>query len=373
MNSVEDLRQTLEAHTHLAPDSAGILQHAQTGATRIRRRRRIARTTMATAALAIAVAGVPIVLHHGPSALTGSGVADHRRPGQFTVEVADGSGATLKELQSYGPMQSVAVSVPMTATAPGGATPTGGIKEAQATVYDPGAFDPTELRRGTRVTVSGHAAWLRSNYVPGDHVAAVEFTDIMLGWKEPAGAWVLVTPSLAARISGRTASDPEVIATLTTVAELLRIGPPRDTLTPYRLNWLPDGVGVDAVLNPSDDGPPRTTIGLSKNGILRHLIPQSGPIVGDFVMIDTTPTTAPLWRDTHKALSRSKLTVAGHPAQYQPAKDQGHTSELAIEIGDCGITIRVTGEVVTFAEQQRMVREMGVVDCAAPATWISVR
>ena len=64
MNTVDDLLRTLEQHTGLAPDGAGMVEQARVGAHRIRRRRRITTAVAAVAAAILVAVGVPLVAHH---------------------------------------------------------------------------------------------------------------------------------------------------------------------------------------------------------------------------------------------------------------------------------------------------------------------
>lgn len=363
MNTLNDLRSSLDRHADQAPDGFGLLEQAQSGAARIRRRHRITLAVVAAGAVLAVAAGVPAVvrLREPGAPVAAPAPAYHRTPSQLTLEAVAGSGITFANLQSQGPMQFAFARVAgRTLSAPGPAV----------SAYDPGSFDPSALRRGQRLTVAGRTAWFAVDYQP----RADGYAQTLIGWRDPSGVWLTVSPDMAVHRTGSVTVDQQTMDDLTTVVAGLRIGPARDYPLPYRLGWLPPGVQVESVSTAPQAPDWQTWISLSTD----REPPRAGAPGGvnqpsSSVRIDTRLKTDRSWRDIRTADGKKKTTVAGHPAWYRKNSGRLTQSQLAVEIGGCGFTISVERSMITFAELERLVGGITVADCGDPKTWGPVR
>jgi hypothetical protein len=370
MRGVQQLRQTLDDHAALAPDGAGLVEAAQAGAVRVRRRRRLALTGAVAAVTALAAA-LPATLpqlrdtapHQAASAPT-----DYRERFQLTVDLAPHQNYFTLTSGTDGTLQFLAVrTVRPSETDQGG----------EVRVYDPGTYDPTQLLRGERITVQGHPAYYVPDLMvgtasrledPAEERAEREMRVPAVGWQDPSGAWVIVF-GLA---DDRTA--------LLRLAEQVRVGPPRDAVAPYHLTYVPAGL-PGAYLQMYRGGPggwPHSAVALavdrqpSQDQVLPPLSPRGAPL-----KITMEPTEGN--RDLEwiiPDLGPKTHTIAGYDAWYVPMPHRHFTgpekgSQLFVTIGSCTLWITVADRTqIPFEEQKRMIEGAQFKDCENPDTWV---
>ncbi|MEV4706443.1 hypothetical protein [Actinoplanes sp. NPDC049316] len=105
---------------------------------------------------------------------------------------------------------------------------------AYLTVYRPGAFDPSGIKGGKAVTVSGHKAVQATLPVGLDPEGSVDPRNKQLAWEYADDAWAVVTS-----ISGD-ADDPS-FADLGELATGLKPSTPRPAMVPFTVGYTPSG------------------------------------------------------------------------------------------------------------------------------------
>jgi hypothetical protein len=347
VNTIDDLRGSLERHTAMAPDGLGMVELARTGAIRLRRRRRI--TTTVAAVIAVLVAAVAVPLATRPTAPPA--VEKTTWPAaEMTVSLATGSGFTVTSRSSDGTRQYLTVQL------------AGGPFPSEIQVYSPGTFQRAGLPPGKSVQVGGHAATLVPTLDPGLSGTPPK-TEAALVWPDPSGAWVTVSQ----------ADTPEHLLRL---AAAVRIGEPAPLLGPLGLAWLPAGYGPaligvasseltgfseDVYLTATDPG-----TGVAPN-------PSAAPSGGTTkVHITVSPAAAIGWHVGSK-LPPSTFTVAGHPAWWQPDAKNGAAGSLLIDAGSCGIRAATDdSRVVTRAELEQMMTQATYRGCTGTDDWVPI-
>jgi hypothetical protein len=319
MNTLDDLRRSLDGRATGASDGHGLVQAVREGAIRVRRRRRIAGAA-ATACLVVAVAAVvPVVVarqraDHPPVVAV---TPPYRQPGQVTLGLARSKYYPVS-LSTDGSIQRLtARNRDATENADFG---------GDVVAYDPGTYDPTALRRGTRMNVAGHDAWLTPDYrFSKDRPAWT-----VLGWQDPSGVWVLVL---------QLQPTPDV-PNLTAFALAVRIGPARELATPFQLASGPDGLPLTAAL--ASGGPDGFTDMKVVFGTVQSPVQFPYP---------TLPKNAPLTVYSTQSDNldlptiRSGLTgiapIAGHPAWYGDGTGRLGApvggGQLLVDAGNCTV------------------------------------
>lgn len=368
MNTLDDLRQTLEAHVGLAPDGAGIVQQAQAGAGRLRRRRAVLRAGVAAVAVVAAVAAAPTVsLLRDGGVPMGAAAPANRTPAQFTLAVTPEAPFTVTATDSVDTRQSMMVSP--TAPAAGSST-----SARLVVAHDAGSFDPAALLGGERVTVSGHDGWFvasgsrpASRPNDSDGKPGLAYLPPRLGWQTSQGAWLVVSPVFPEAPTGSAAADRERdLGALLPVAQAVRLTAPRDTRVPYRLGWLPAGLRVHSVRVGLPDRQPAVKWSLPGSG---ESVGTSGGKVEEFKRDRLDITTSLLGGKPIEGLTgRPTTTIAGHPVWHLPGKP----STLIVKAGNCVVTLAGWGTLGGLADLKRIVESMTVADCARTDTWSTV-
>ena len=379
MRDLELLLRTLEDQAGAAPDGTGFVEAARTRAARIRTRRRV----FAAAAMVTLAVGAAIV----PDAIsrllpTGSPPATSptpRGPFQLTVDVAANSGY---RAVAYGVVGSRQHFTLMRSSADSREWGT------RVVVHDPGTFDATPFQRGEKVTVRGHPAYYLPDLLVGVVVGTVlppieptrreEMRRPAIGWPEPSGAWVIVYLDMpTTSVSGAAVPGASEKAQLLRVADIVRIGTPRDLQAPFRLGYIPPGlagraarvldyrpgdgltVSVDLGPHPSaidmyagaegqSDQPLRVymrPLGTFDDDVIRTLGPPEARIAG----YDT-------WYNTE-----------GTPG-WQVAPGTGHVMAI---VGRCWLEVSSSDVTqIPYEELKRVVEGARFADCTQPGTWL---
>ncbi len=338
MNTLDDLRSTLENHARQAPDGLGIVAGARAGAARIRRRRRIAAAT--AAAVAVVAASVPFVTAAHPARPPQPAPAapsNYRQTWQTTLSLDPAAGYVVTSRGADATREL------LLADRPGGAFPDqGGLVSA----YDPGTFDPARLLTGDPVTVAGHPAWHVSDYVFARNVANVDGPSLrtpVVGWQDPGGAWVLVHQA------ARPGTDPRFLLAF---AAAVRVGPPRELRSPVTVGPVPAGLPLSHVATyDRDDGQPVLTAGFAPASRGPEDAAQyNGPPAGLRLTVTAFPADSPTWPAERasvvgQATAADTLTVAGHTAWYAagngPMAVREGGSALLVDAGSCIVRFEV--------------------------------
>jgi hypothetical protein len=377
VNTVDDLLRSLERHTRLAPDGAGMVEQARLGAARIRRHRRVATTVAAAAAILLVAVGVPLMAHHRTVPATPAPV---RSAAEMSIGLAAGSGFTVQQRAADGARQLIVAR----------ATGTSPAYEFSADVwaYDPGAFDPASLPPGETVRVGDHDARL----VPALSKERLEFltsiggfpsgpqpsgtpdgtvnTDVEAAvvWQDPSGIWLTVSR----------AENRDTLLRLAAAVRVVAASLPRG---PLGLSWLPDrlavthaetmemfpGMFADIVLTVPE---PDTNVVPAQSAV------STGPGTTR-VEIHVEDRGFNQWNDGMK-LPAPTLTVAGYPAWYFQGAADGYTfgaaeGRLLIETDTCGIRVRAADvSAVGRDELLRMMNLASYGSCTSMTDWIPV-
>jgi len=360
MNTLEDLRRIFDEDASAAPDPVGVVAAAELGATRIRRRRRaVLATSVAVLVAAVSVAVPMVTRRHrvdGPMPAATAGV--ERGPQQVTLGVDGSSGYAVTSQDSDENMQRILFE--KTAESPR--------YTAGAVAYDPNAgFDPTPLRSGERIMVSGHEAWYVGNYSFATYLLTnrTRLDIAAVGWQDPTGTWVLVFgyPSFF------TPSDSEQPgrARLVQDAQAVRVEAMHEMTTPISLGPLP--AGLPPLSEAFTDRHTEATVLLGGSPAPLDAAMAPGPKKGTAVMIEARPDGP----DAKVPAKAARVAaVAGYPAWFTKA-----TSGTAL--GNGSLWVRARGCTITFSAWDRnlatakQLREIAAAttyaDCAHPATW----
>lgn len=365
MRTVDQLRDALIDRAAVTPDSVGVVEAAYARAARIRRRRRVT-VVAAVAVLAAVLAVTPVALARlvrtaPPPASPATSYPGLRR---LTLDVDPDSGLVPLAHGFVGPWEHLAMRTPQDST-------------VDAVVVDAGSLYLSDLKRGEPIAVRGRSAHyapdlLLDSYTPPSGAwPGGEVRGPAIGWPEPSGVWVVV------HILDELSSDAGM-ATLTSVAEAVRLRPARDVSAPYRFGYVPHGWAVEGVQQQVDGrggrsdatestvafGPRTSTVGpytgLSVWGrslvvsMAKHYdgpaeLPENGPVTGQ---------------------------IAGRDVRYIESAGSGlapdHGSTLIIRVGPCDVSVRVIDrDQVPYSELERMVENARFADCTDPRTWTS--
>jgi hypothetical protein len=325
MRTVSDLHRTLDAHAADVSFDPGLVAGARSRGLRLRRRRRLLLSGTATA-LAILAGAVSFLRPTAPEP-DAVAQAPYRSAGQLSVAIAEGSPfRIIRQTGEAGKQTAWIRNIgDLTAKLPGEDDENFG---GNAEIFDPGVYDPTELRKGQKVTVAGHDAWFDPTGMP------------IVGWEDPSGAWVVLTGS----------SRPEAVE----VAADIRLVTPEAPRTPYRIGWIPGGRAPSHV---------RYEMGAAtiEFGPRREL------------KVQALPSTDPDWKTIQPGLPEP--TTIGSATVWRMDQPNGmftgeNGSNIAMRYWDCLIYVTVADRTeIPFAEVTRMLESMTVTSCADQDNW----
>jgi hypothetical protein len=381
MTTVDELREVLE-HRAGVPDTAGMIEAAQTGAARVRRRRRITAATVAAGLAVVIAVGTPVALGRSRTAdPLPAAPSPYRGPGDWTVRLEPDPDRFVLERRIEGAGQVLAVRYRDVANRD---------QAASVKVYDPGTYDSAWLESGERITVDGHPAFYtltvtsrptgpatdpsvqralkRSQQLEGEGVAVI-------GWQDRSGAWVTV---------GGTRSR----AALQKLAEAVRLGPPQRTTSPVQFGRVPDGMRLGYILTEDATNGPEISSFTAGIGFTTQRSPA--PLRPGFALpwdldSDTAlsvlvqPKSGTGWAELvdGRLAAPQWRTIAGHRAWYAPegtrAFSAGSGDHLLVEAGKCGVVITAAGSGrISYDELARTLAGMAFADCTDPSTWLPV-
>ena len=355
MNTLDDLRRSLDGRVTRTSDGHGLVQAAREGATRIRRRRRIAGAAAAACLVVVAAAVVPVVVarQRADHPAVVANPAPYRLPGQVTLGFAGSKYFPISQ-STNGTVQRLALRNRDTSVI----HDYGG----EVLAYDPGTYDPALLLRGERTTVSGHDAWLVADY----RFASSEETTPVLGWQDPSGVWVL-TYRFGTKLDR---------ADLITFASAIRIGPPRPLTTPFQLASGPGGLPLTVVMvggGPHGYRDATVAFGTRNANVESEYadIPPKAPM-----MVSATVSGDNLDLPMTKGELTRIAPIAGHPAWYGAGNGRvgapvggGH---LLIEAGACTVQfISADSTKIGRDDLTAMAAAATYADCSDPSTWLS--
>lgn len=369
MNTLEELRLTLERHAGGPEDSVGIAQGAEVRAGSIRRRRRVAGSAVAAVLVVAAAVGVPVAVGRKSSEPPPASVVKphYRDASQLSVAMVAGSQFALTNRGGDGVGQFATIRNvgDIRSPRPGEAGVNGG---AELLAYNPGEYDPARLKQGEQVTVAGHPAWFStaltftaSNVVPEGVYPAV-------GWEESSGVWVLVYTS----DDGWWGHEAEKKAELSEVAGDVRLPGVQDVGTPVQFGWVPQGLPVSYVSIRDLPGiDPDARIGFGKS-----VYPTMQDLASGWALsVTATPDTNRDW-PTVKADLGAPETIGGRNVWYVPRPSPLNSSgsptgaDLVVETGNCLVYLSVPErDVIGEQDLKRMATEMTVGSCTDAKGW----
>jgi hypothetical protein len=362
MTTLDDLRRTLDNHARHAPDGLGVVAEARLGAARIRRRRRILSATAAAAVVAVVAASLPLVTaahRAGPPQPPPAATPTYRQPWQTTLTLDPAAGYVV---ESHG---TDATREMLQAGRTGGDGDHGGVVVA----HDPGTFDPARLLAGERVTVSDHAAWLVRDYGFDRQMSGVAgrpLRTVVVGWQDPAGAWVLV------HRGSPPGTDPRHLLTF---AAAVRVGPARDVRSPLRFGWTPGGLSLSYFQTfDRDDDQVVMAAGFASAGRApADAATYNGMPPGLELTVTAAPADARQLPDD-RTWPGARFTVAGHSAWYSdgngPSAVREGASELLVDAGSCLVRIESRDRRrISRDDLNRLVEHIRFGRCDAKTGW----
>jgi hypothetical protein len=340
VNTVDDLRRTLEDRAGRAPDERGLIEDARAGAARIRRRRRVTAAAGTAAAVLVSALVVPFAVRHEsappntPAAPSASPApAGLRRGSDLTVGIAPGKGLTVtKYLLDTGNQYLDAVREDGTMYS--------------LNVSDPGAFEGGPIEGSVRVRVGDRDGWYLARPASPSR-GSKPTTNHLLRWETRDGFGVAFN-------SGSSKAD------LLATARAIRFVRPAPPSGPLQLGWVPDGLvpaGVEIFVNDK-----------TENILLSR--PGSQPPEDTGITARVEPVT-PGWLKRSTEGKPPTHTIAGHQAWYRELPlppDGALRGFLVVKAGDCGISIQGTSPT-TFADFERLVREATIGSCTSQDGW----
>jgi len=351
MTTLDDLRETFDAHSGSAPDVTATVESARAGATRIRRRRRRLAAACA-AAVVVAVVPVALITAAGPAAPPVAAVP-YRAASQLTLSVDPGSmpyvrnhgtdaGRQMLVTRSLGPSKGV---------------------DGTVVVYDPGTFDGRPLAQGKHVTVAGHDAYYGSDprVVGGP----------LISWQDPSGAWVVV-------------SEARTYPELLTLAESVRLGAPQRVRGPVSFGWVPGGLPL-SYADIRDDAPTATrgyeylsVVGFGTGRSPLRPAQQYYDDPGLPLTVLAMGNAGHGWAEYGDASAGPWHTVAGHRVRFvvdagSKLFHDGPGGHAMVEAGSCGVLITVRDlRQIPLSQVEQMIGAMSVRSCTDVARWAPV-
>jgi hypothetical protein len=241
---------------------------------------------------------------------------------------------------------------------------------ASVAVFDPGAFDPTDLLRGERITVAGHPAYRVPDLVVGTDVRPVR--QAAIGWQDASGAWVVVYSAVL----------PEG---LPVVAEAVLLGPPREVSAPFRLSQPPAGLRYEYL---HLAGPPGPTVIVSvgfgdDNGSglpRRQLIDVGRPERTRLPLVVRAFGFDESMDGRVRSLQRAPVPIAGHDTWYVATTTRVWTvpaggASLVVRIGNCYYSFDTYDKNrMPYEAVKRVVEGTQFADCTSTSrsTWFPV-
>jgi hypothetical protein len=364
VNTIDDLRRTLESARERAPHPHGVLEAVQAKGKRIRRRRNAA-AVLGVAALVAVATGLVVV----PMS---SSLAPAQPPPQPQPQPSP----------SVDPVRPVRLTVGW--TGPGyrverfGATATEQYLELrpQAAGNGPAILvrsDPGGLESGEAVDVPGKGS--------GFHLPLWQETGAAVGWRHPSGLWIIalvqmkpypgVAEQLAAVIAGVSLTDAVRFK------------------APFRMGYLPPGLATALAVGVGDDPqgglarltgfnpggtPPQTRTSVRENEGTRYrvlytsatnLALKVGVIVRDEIS-DRYDAGA----GTPQQSGGQEFWIFERNQQGGPIVPEGGTL-IVVRTATCRASLTIAdNRVIPREEQLKLVKAFEVLDCRTPAAWV---
>ena len=348
MNTVDDLRRTLEDQACRAPDERGLIEDARAGAARIRRRRRVTAAVGTAAAVLVSALVVPFAVRHesappiapaapsasaAPTGAASAAPAGPRRGSDLTVGFAPGKGLTVSAYLLGTSSQYLA------------AIRDDGMK-FNLNVANPGTFGRDPIKGSVRVRVGDRNGWYLARPAPR-WMYSKPTTEHLLTWETRNGFGVTFSS-----VSGK--------ADLLATARAIRFVRPAPPSGPLQLGWVPDGLVPTSVEVFND----RKTESILLSPPVKKPPEDTGISV-------RAESASPGWLTRWTEGTPPTHTIAGHQAWYRErplGRDGVPQAILVVTAGDCGITIQTTGPT-RFADLERLVGQATIGSCTSQDGW----
>lgn len=341
MTTLDELRQAMENRAKQAPDGVGLVQAAQLGAARVRRRRRITRLTLAAGlVLAIAV-GTPVGLHlrAAPRPVDAAVPDRPRTASEMTLTIDPSVHAVTGGYGISGSGQYQRFTITSSA---------GKEISADVYVYDHGNLDRVFGNRPFEVTtVQGQPARYRNDNFSAE-----------VAWRATDDSVVSVTYHSFSTDPTAKAANAADRAALLKISEGIRIGPPRAIKTPIRFGKLRDGLrltGVTVRYSSRVESVPSDVV-------ITLAYPNS--VENNRRQVDVT--TLPEGLDPGRAGLRQVASVGGHPAWFG---EGGRRDKLVLGNGACTVEF-LTSPGMTERQVRDLAGESQLFPCDQTDTWV---
>jgi hypothetical protein len=341
VNTVDDLRRTLQERADRAPDERGLIEEARAGAARIRRRRRVTAAAGTAAVVLVSALVVPFAVRHEsappiapPAAPSASAApAGPRRGSDLTVGLAPGKGLSVRAYILGAGDQSLAV-----------------VRDDKMKynlyVANPGTFERGPSKGSVRVRVGDRDGWYLAQPAPR-WMYKKPTTEHIVNWETRDGFGVSFSS-----VSGK--------ADLLATARAIRFVRPAPPSGPLQLGRVPDGLVPTSVEVFND----------RKSGSIMLSPPVRTPPDDTGISL-RADRAAPGWLTRWTRGKPPTHTIAGHQAWYEElpvSRGGAPQSMLVFTAGDCGINIQATGPT-SFADLKRLVEEAKIGSCTSRDGW----
>ncbi|GAA2692495.1 hypothetical protein [Actinoplanes palleronii] len=364
--TLDELRDTLDRHAGQAPPADITLLPAVRGrAAQLRRRRTVLGGAALVAAIAV-TAGITPLIVRTDAPVTATARAWSRTPEQTSITLRAGSPFLLLDRKSTPTGQFVRVRnlQDVKSARPG---VKGRNEGADVLSFDPGAFDPAELQKGTPVTIGDRHGWFARDMHAG--VPDSGFDGSFVGWRDSSGVWVLVM--------NRSAETPDG---LVEVARDIRVVDGMDAVSPMTLGWVPPGLQIyRADVNTSRIG------GLSASFGLGYATDRKPDLLWFDSVREALPFELQLTRLAPQEWSNYQRELQGHPpvkmngadTWYLPrpntlfaTQGQDGGADMVVRFGDCMGLVHVRDrQQITEADLNRLVASATFGSCTNASGW----
>jgi hypothetical protein len=352
MNTLDDLRETLDRHAAPMPVEAGLLPEVRTRAARLRRRRRLRHGTVLLVAVVVAAVTIPWAIRaEQPAPATGNTTT--RKLWKTDITLRQGSKYQITVRQS----NTVAQNVQVHGKGDGDAV--------RVLAVDPDAFNPAALRRGEPVGIGGPQAWYIADYTA--EPAGVTVSGPVIGWKDRAtGAWVLVIGFSAKMKAG-----------LVEVARDVRLTGSAKPVSPVSFRWAPPGLRMVQTSLDTGPGVPSAGFGFGFGGERGAIGLLAFKNVLPFRFDATDREKNKDWSNfEHDLKDVTPRVINGARTWYLPSPNwifvtsPPRGADMVVAAGNCQINLHVSDRNrISEAQLDRMIGSATFGDCEDATGW----
>jgi hypothetical protein len=362
MTDLDELRRTLDSMAGSAHDGHGVVETVRAASRRRRRRVLIRNTVAVVIAVAVAVAAGPVWARLTARATPTVGTQTTTSPpglsrdsDQFTLQLSPSSTWRAQRFVTTPVMQYVRALRP-TQAEPG--QPDIGL----VAVHNPGTFDPSQLLRGTPVTVEGHRAYqVEALDGPTPFQNVVRWAAI--GWPDATGAWVVVSVLVAL--------PHPTPAELLTLANQVVVRPAQHVTSPVSFGYVPNSFELTRTDQWFDI--PVVSLGFGATAEPQPYGPQ--PLLPDPPLSVTASARGSYVDSQLDGYGKPTIVNGVKTWVWKPVQPDTYPDErgLVVETDTCQINIIAQdGAVASLDDLRKMVANATFVSCTDQSHWLPI-